>query len=227
MIGELGLRIAARTMRGKVTVPLLVDGSDVLMNSMAIARYAERVGAGTPLFAAELDDEIVAWNARSEVLMTSGRALLLGRLAKSREALREQLPPYVPRALRGALTPLASSAVSYLARKYGVRPADEAHREARARAALDELRASLHGHRDYVLDRFSFADITMATALQFILPVAERWIPLGPATRKAWTHDALAADYADLLAWRDRLYAAHRPPRATTGQAPAAPSPAP
>jgi mercuric reductase len=51
---------------------------------------------------------------------------------------------------------------------------------------------------------FSFADITMAASLQFILPVAERFISLGPATREAWTHHGLAAEYPDLLAWRDR-----------------------
>ena len=71
------------------------------------------------------------------------------------------------------------------------------------------LRAALDG-REHLLDAFSFADITMATSLQFILPVDDRYIALGPATRDAWTHPTLASEYADLLAWRDRLYARHR-----------------
>jgi len=210
MIGELRLRIAARRWSGLVTVPLLVDGAEILMDSFAIARHAEAQGGGAPLFPAGRDDEIAAWNEQSEIVMTSGRAMLLARMAQSRAALREQLPPFVPGALRSTLEPLASSGVRYLARKYGIDD-DGAQYEARARAALDHLRAALRG-REHLLGGFSFADITMATSLQFILPVAEEHISLGPATREAWTHPALAAEYADLLAWRDRLYAAWRTP---------------
>jgi glutathione S-transferase len=179
------------------------------MDSVAIARWAERRGAGSPLFPAERDDAITAWNERSEIVMTAGRALLLPRIAASSAALREQLPPFVPGALRGALEPLASSGVGHLTRKYGIRVEDHAADEARARAALDELRSAL-GARDHLLDAFSFADITVASSLQFILPVADRYIALGPATREAWTHPTLASEYADLLAWRDRLYARQR-----------------
>jgi hypothetical protein len=35
---------------------------------------------------------------------------------------------------------------------------------------------------------------------------------IGPATRATWTNASLAAGYADLVAWRDRLYDAHRRP---------------
>jgi hypothetical protein len=57
--------------------------------------------------------------------------------------------------------------------------------------------------------------VTMAAALQFVRPV-DGWIALGPATRDAWTNQRLAADYADLLAWRDRMYLTARalPPHA-------------
>lgn len=51
----------------------------------------------------------------------------------------------------------------------------------------------------------------MALTLQFIQPVDERFIPLGPGRRKAWSHPALAERFADLLRWRDQLYAEHRP----------------
>lgn len=211
MVGELSLRIAARKMRGLVTVPLLVDGDEVLMDSVAIARHAERQGSGTPLFPAGREEAIAAWNERSEAVMTSGRAMLLGRLGQSSAALREQLPPFVPGALRGLLEPLASSGVGYLARKYGIRPGEDAPHEARAREALEALRAALGG-REWLLDGFSFADITMATSLQFIQPVGDEYMALGPATREAWTHSTLAAEHSDLLAWRDRLYAARRRP---------------
>jgi glutathione S-transferase len=56
----------------------------------------------------------------------------------------------------------------------------------------------------------------MAASLQFVLPVEARYIALGPATRAVWTNPKLAEDYADLLAWRDRLYADHRSPPAVS-----------
>jgi len=214
LIGELALKVAARRPFGRVTVPLLVDGGRVLMDSVAIARYAEERGAGTPLFPPSCEDEIAAWSARSEVMMTAGRAMLLPRMSRMRDALREQQPPSVPEALRGALTPITANGVAHLMRKYGVRPGDDASHEAASREVLDALRAVLSDGRAQLLgDGLSFADVAVATSLQFVLPVAERFISLGPATRDAWIHRGLAADYPDLLAWRDRLYDAHRHPR--------------
>ena len=216
MIGELRLRLAARRLRGRVTVPLLVHGREVLMDSVAIARFAEHLGLrhdlarSKPLFPAGRDGDLETWNARSEAVMTSGRALLLARLLHSPAALREQLPSFVPKALRPVLQPLAWSGVRFLARKYGVHFGEDARLLSLARAALDSLRAALAGGRAWLLDEFSFADITMATSLQFVLPVAERYMSLGPATREAWTHPTLASEYSDLLAWRDGVYATRR-----------------
>jgi glutathione S-transferase len=50
----------------------------------------------------------------------------------------------------------------------------------------------------------------MASALQGVSAVADDYIPLGPATRAVWTQPELAAEFSDLVAWRDRLYERHR-----------------
>jgi glutathione S-transferase len=210
LTGEPALRMATRRLSGRLTVPLLIDGSEVLMDSVAIARYGERNGTGAALFPSAHETEIAAWNATSETVMTCGRAMLLPRMRRMPAALREQLPPSIPRTLRGALVPLASAAIAYLMRKYAIQ-ANDAQHEAASREALDALRRVLADGREFILGRsFSFADIAMATSLQFIQPVAGRYIALGPATREAWTHHGLAGDYADLLRWRDRLYEAQR-----------------
>ena len=109
MVGELRLRLAARKLRGVVTVPLLVTGSGVLMDSVAIARAAEGLG-GPPekgpqtLFPEGEAQALAQWNLWSEIVMTSGRALLLGRMLRHPEA-REQLPPFVPKGFRPMLQP--------------------------------------------------------------------------------------------------------------------------
>src|SRR5690606_13596911 len=121
MVGELRLRLAARKLRGVVTVPLLVTGSGVLMDSVAIARAAEGLG-GPPekgpqtLFPEGEAQALAQWNLWSEIVMTSGRALLLGRMLRHPEA-REQLPPFVPKGFRPMLQPLAAQGTRFLVRK--------------------------------------------------------------------------------------------------------------
>jgi len=206
LFGEITLRMATRRLLPRATIPLLITESDVLMDSFGIARYAERRGSGSTLFPDAHEAEIHSWNACSEVIMTHGRSMLLPRLSRMPDALREQLPTPIPRWLRGAFTPIASFGVEYLKYKYQI-TVDDARHERASREALGRLRLALADGRDYILGHsFSFADIAMATSLQFVKPVAGNFIELGPATRVAWTNGDMARDYPDLLQWRDRLY---------------------
>lgn len=69
--------------------------------------------------------------------------------------------------------------------------------------------AALAG-RAYLLDAFTYADVAMAVVLQMVRPVPDRYMPLGPAVREVRTNEELARGFADLVEWRDRLYARHR-----------------
>ena len=60
-----------------------------------------------------------------------------------------------------------------------------------------------------LLERFSYADVTMAQVLAFVRPPS-MGIKAGPAVRKAWADPLLAERYADLIAWRDALYTRYR-----------------
>jgi glutathione S-transferase len=102
---------------------------------------------------------------------------------------------------------MATTAAMFLGAKYDVPRDPEREAEEVLRPAFTELREALRG-RSYLLDRFTFADIAMASSLQTLR--ARKGSPLGPATREAWENAALAADFEDLLAWRDEVYAKHR-----------------
>jgi glutathione S-transferase len=65
----------------------------------------------------------------------------------------------------------------------------------------------------YVLGRFTYADVVMATLLQGVLPVTDAFLGIPSATREVWTEEGLVRDYADLLTWRDELYERHRAAR--------------
>lgn len=208
LVSELTLRIAARRRLERATVPMIVGRDDCIIGSDAIARYAESRGSGSPLFPIDREHEVAGWMETSETLMVAGRAMLLPRMATNAPALREQLPSWIPRSLRRGFTWIASLGVRHLISKYGVRADDERH-DAESRRCLQRLRVAL-ADGDYLAgSRFSYADVTMAAALQFVLPV-DGWISLEPATREVWTNHRLADDYADVLAWRDRLYQRHR-----------------
>jgi glutathione S-transferase len=213
MLGEPRLRATTKKWTGRVTVPVLVteDGT-VLCDSYEIALYAERHGSGAPLFPRESLNRIAEWNTLADEAMAGARVALVARLARDPEALREGLPPFA-RSLGAVSIAMGKMAIRFFQKKYDL-DAIGAEGQDRYRAALDTIRRGLSEDRSYLLETFSYADITTAAILQAVLPVGDEFIKLGPASREAWTQRDLAMEYADLVAWRDKLYAAYRKPRA-------------
>ena len=209
MLGEPLLRARRGvTGSGKVSVPMLVGSGIVITDSSEIARWADANGRGAPLFDREREDEILEIEAIAERIRQAGRALVVRALSQDPEARREELGMF-PAPLRPMLDPLAKQAVDFVARKYGALDRVPAQHESAMDAGLRALRDRLGG-RTYFLDKFSWADVTAATALTCVRPSTGKNVRLGPATRRCWTREALAEAYADLLAWRDAIEARHR-----------------
>ena len=207
-LGERSLR--KRTGKpGKVTVPVLFDGAEAFTDSLDIARHADAVGQGAPLFPPGREDEVVRWNAMADEALAHGRVRATIATRDTPGAWRASLPPPLHRLPAFLHGPIVRYATGYLLGKYPVEDATIPAAEARIRAACVALRGGLRG-RDTLLDGFSFADIAMAQALQFVRPHAS--LPVGRSAQPCWTSEDLAAEFADLLAWRDALYARHRRP---------------
>jgi glutathione S-transferase len=207
MLGELLLRRAAKLKdkTKKASVPLLVDGDETIMGSYEIARHAESVGRGAPLFPRdpEVTKKISHWNDVAERITNVGRVQVFTKLPKSKLAQKEALPSFVPGFMAGS----ASMAISFLAKKYAVPTDLDAEVKQVLRPALEEIRAALAG-KQYLVDVFSYADITVACALQAVRPHDRA--PLGPGTRDVWTNEPLASEFEDLLMWRDAIVRKHR-----------------
>jgi glutathione S-transferase len=220
-LGERRLRRAVGNPKGRVTVPVLIADGQVLKDSWEIALYAERVGHGAPLIG-DAQAQVRRWHDVAEQALSAGRSLITARVLASDQALDETVA--APRFLRSLLRPVGRSVMRWFARKYGLE-LDLARAAAAAqpvREALDQLRRELGGS-EYLLGRFSYADIIAASILQGVSPVSDRYLRLGPGTRDVWTHTELASSYADLIAWRDRLYERHRrPPQAAAAPGAAA-----
>ena len=226
MIGEPLLRLKLGKRRGPATVPALIDRDQMFTDSWSIARHAEAVGSGAPLFPPHAIDAIRDFDERAERLMAAGRARTTARTLESAAALKEALPPPL-RLLGPAGLPIAKVGARFLQKKY----ATDAQSLDRHRRTIEEelagLRAALDGRDHLVGDAFSYADVCMASALQFVSPIELHGARLdgsgldgsgldgsrldgarlGEATRAAWTEPDLASEYGDVLAWRDRLYA--------------------
>lgn len=209
MLGEPALRLRLRTF-ARVSVPVLFTDEGALTDSWDIARYAERQGSGAPLFPPGRDDEVQRWNEVSQAISAAGRVRSTERLVADDEALLEAIAAApVPFSWLGrAGLPMARQTARFIQRKYALDAVDRAAHLERMRDALARFEDAL-GDKDHVLGSFSYADITMAAAMQYVLPV-EGFIRLGPAERRAWSEPELADRFRGLVAWRDRLYSRHR-----------------
>lgn len=208
MLGEPFLRLRAGRWSGRVSVPMLVTSEGAVTDSLEIARYAERIGEGAPLFPKAHEDEIAAWNARSEVILDAGRALSMRRMLESPAALAENVPG--PR-LGNLLAPIGALGVRYLTRKYQAKGDAEHYREER-RMGIEVLASAIATSGDHLVGgALSYADIAMAVATFGLRPPGRAIDHLGDATRECWTDEALAEQHPRVLAWRDRILASAFP----------------
>lgn len=208
-IGERRLRKMVGDNGKPATVPVWIDGAEVISQSWDIVAHADRIGRGTALIPAAQEPAIREWVRVVDAAASRGRALTMGKMLRSPGALDESLPPAFPRWLAPLLRPVTRHGSRWFARKYALDLDAVGSHEQAVIEALEQLRRGLDG-RSYLLDGFTYADIVAATLLQGIAPVGDEHIRLGPATRIVWTHDALSERFSDLLQWRDGLYRDHR-----------------
>jgi glutathione S-transferase len=212
------MRVRQRKASGPVSVPALFAGKERLRDSWSIARYAEGVGNGAPLFAVGDAPAIKELDDLSELGLRAGRALALDRVLQSSGALTEMLP----RHMRGTLGPvgraIAAFGIRRTLRKYGADSVALPEHEAQLVTVLDDVRARLGKSASggpeprYLRGKFTYADIAIAQVFLFVAPVAEtyRSVRIAKASRACFEYPKLAGAYRDLLGWRDALYARHR-----------------
>lgn len=209
-LGERRLRRLVGAGKKRATVPVLLAGEQVLTESWDIALYADRAGEGSKLIPPDREAEIRKWNDLADETMAAGRGRVIGAVLANPEALDEGLPPNVPGWIRPLLRPMGRYGMRWFARKYGLQLDGSPAQRATLRSTLEGLREAISKNPPYLLGSFSYADIVMASCLQAVSPVDNRYIRLGPAMRRVWTNEEAAAEFKDLIAWRDQLYERHR-----------------
>ncbi len=209
LLGEPLLRWRARNAgMAKASVPLFVDGHTAIGDSLLIARHADAVGEGSHLSTDH--PEFGDFSARIEDALQGARASVTAAILADPEALRESARAAAPEALTPMLRPVAAMAARFIARKYSADLAAGERNRAGIREVLRELRERKGSRRHFVGDSFSAFDLWAATLIQGVSPVSHRYIRLSPAVQRAWTQPGLAAEFADLVQWRDEIYAVYR-----------------
>jgi glutathione S-transferase len=208
LLSEAAFRLKRGSLTGAVSIPTLLGAEGPISDSLLIARWADGQGDGSLFPEAHLE-EIEEWNYRCEAALSAGRILATRRVAGSEPARREALPAPLRGALYPFFAPLADLGIAFLTRKYRFGEASSESAEQAIRKTLESGRLAIRGEGGHpVGDRFTFADIALANSLHFVSPHAS--LKMGEATRACFTQAALAQEFADLLAWRDACYEAHR-----------------
>ncbi|GAC1371796.1 MAG: hypothetical protein NVS3B3_14210 [Aquirhabdus sp.] len=209
LLGQPLLRFKTSKPFGKVSVPLLITPDQKVNDSFEIAVYADGKSKKEPLVPSAHSTEIKDWTASAELALYSARIRATRRIQSSAAALADRLPSYTPRFMRKPFVPMAYIATEYILRKYQL----EDDRDDQLLRNMDDFfgRAdkALRG-RKFVFEKLSFADIVIATALQAITPVDDKYIYLGLPSRKCMCEPDLAKKYASLIQWRDDFYEQYR-----------------
>lgn len=196
-LGEPALRMKLGQWRGTVSVPVLFAGAGVVRGSFDIARHAAQAAGDDRLGDF---DRIRFWDDISETGLAAARTRVIRSIAANDAALDESLPQ-LPSPLRPLLRPIIRHTVKALDRKYAHLCGAGNHRNALL-ALRRGLRASGTG---FVLERFSYADISLCVLLDAVAPEPETVFP-GETHRHCWRDVALAQEFRDLLDWRDGLH---------------------
>ena len=208
LLGEVWLRMKLKNFTSKASVPaLIIDENTALTESWDIASYADQHGRGSKLLAKP--GEIRGIIDKVEIALQAGRIRTTSRIRDNEKALKENMPDFIPDMLQGASIPVAWLGSAYLLFKYDVSE-DNDQLLSRMRNVLIELDKKVQAAGEYLLGDFSFADMAVASMLQFVKPVAANYIYLGEHTTECWSEPALAREFKDLLSWRDTIYQKHR-----------------
>jgi len=216
-LGERRLRKVVGKRTPRPTVPVLVTDGAVLCDSWDIARYADAHGTREKLVPPSLEGPIRELYELTESTMRRSRNLVTAAVLADKSALDESLPRYVPGVVRPLLRPISRYGTRWFARKYGLDLADLGT----ARRVLAETLTVFRERyvdRPYLFEHFTYADILFCTLLQCVCPVADHYLRIGPAWRRAWTQPTLVTEFGDLIRLRDRLYAEHRGERTRVAQ---------
>ena len=214
LVSTLYVRWLSRNFNNKLTIPVAIANntgeSQILRDSLSISLHANtsRLAQRKNLFPAEHIDEINEWYQLSESMLDILRVRANPRMKQSRDLQLNNLPAAIPTSVKPLFLPLSRYALNHFENKYPLQSADH---DQILIDGLNKIRSSLEkSGSGYILDQFSYADITTAVIFQAISPCSNKFVELDDATRECWRDHQLIEQFGDLIEWRDNIYEKHR-----------------
>lgn len=196
-LSEPWLRWRLGEWRRSVSVPVLLTRERAIQGSWKIAQYAGQC-AGDERLGKPAD--VQPWDDISERGLAAARTRVVRAVLADDRALDESVP-LLPGKSRFLLRSVARRVAQRLDRKYAHLVVPNAHRD-----ALIDLRKGIErSATGFLLDRFSYADISMSVLLEAVVPTSGP-DALGPVQRECWHDAGLAEAFGDLLEWRAWLH---------------------
>lgn len=209
------VRIRCRNFTRKVTAPTLISNQLCISDAYDIAQFVNNKNSGVhnpsvDLFPCELKSQIDEFDNLSNQILQAGRALVCIRMKNHRGAKLMSLAPVIPSAIRPIMLPVATMGLYYFKAKYGFNWNKREEYIETMRLGLRKVKKQLTNSGDYLLGKFTYADIAIAVTLQMIEPIGKKYIPLDSDTESCWKTPELKEEFFDLIEWRNRIYQKHR-----------------
>ena len=184
-----------KKLTGQHMVPVLVADGKVIPDSSAILDWLEETRPEPALLPKSPKDRATAtlWEEVAlNALGPHGRVMIVGRLLRIDD-------------------PEAQKSGKYFAEKYGYSPFEEEQSRLTVTRILTSLKETLSGREYLVGDTFTRADITTAAMLMLFKAAPQEFFVFTPELRFVYL-DKLGEDltFAEVFAWRDRMYKNHR-----------------
>ncbi|MGF1524347.1 MAG: glutathione S-transferase [Leptolyngbyaceae cyanobacterium] len=205
---------------GQRKVPVLKDGTVVVPDSTAIARYLDEKYPERPLIPTDLKQKglcLALEDWADESLGIQGRKAMIGAFSQHPNFRTALLPTTTPDLIKNLVGAVPGDVLSLLGTGIGFGPDDVKEATTILKQALESLCLILQDSAYLVGDQPTLADFAVAGITMYIKFPASEYVDL-PAGICGKGVPGLADDinYQSFFDWRDRLYTAYRKPRLNT-----------
>lgn len=218
-------------MSGQRQVPVLKDGTRVIADSTAIAKYLEQTYPDRPLIPTDPKQKALCWLMEEwadEAIGLKARTAMLGAFSQDPSFRKALLPASAPDIVRDLVGAVPGDVLSVLGVGVGLGPDAVKSAHEGLRQDLDSLSALLLDQPYLLGAEPTLADFAVAAMTMYIKFPSGNYLNI-PSSLKGKGVPGLADDpaYAKVWDWRDRLYADYRvaPMNASPGSSASGPTP--
>ncbi|MEM0981838.1 MAG: glutathione S-transferase family protein [Cyanobacteria bacterium P01_H01_bin.58] len=201
-------------MSGQRKVPVLKDGTEIIPDSTAIARYLDEKYPDRPLIPVDPQQQglcLALEDWADESLGIQGRKAMIGAFSKHPNFRTALLPTTTPDLVKNLVGAVPGDVLSLLGTGVGFGPEDIKEANNILKQALESLCLMLTNSPYLLGDQPTLADFAVAGITMYVKFPANRYVDL-PAgiCDKGVPGLADAISYKPFFDWRDRLYADYR-----------------